>query len=219
MVVDEKYVLKIPKGMNLPSATPLLCAGITTYGSFIHHGLLGNQRLAVVGIGGLGHVAVKIGKALGCHVTAISRGVSKRSNALNHLGAHEFIDSTDEDFMNSAQGSFDFILDTIPAEHDICAYMKLLNVGGKCVLVGLSPETLNLKASMLVQNRKVLVGSKIGGIRETQDMLDFCGRHKIGCDVELVQASDINECFERVIKSDVMYRFVIDATSFSSSVP
>ena len=218
IIVDEKYVLKIPNGMNLPSAAPLLCAGITTYGAFMNNGLLGNQRLAIVGIGGLGHVAIKIGKALGCHVTAISHNSSKRRNALDHLGAHDFIDSSDGGRMASSKESFDFILDTMPTEHDLCNYMDLLAVGGKYVLVGLPPGKLKVAASSLVGNRKVLTGSKIGGIGQTQEMLHFCNRHKLTCDIELVEASDINECYERVIKSDVMYRFVVDATSFSSSV-
>jgi uncharacterized zinc-type alcohol dehydrogenase-like protein len=218
IIVDEKFVLKIPQGMNLPSAAPLLCAGITTYGAFMKNGLLGNQRLAIIGIGGLGHVAVKIGKALGCHVTAISHNSSKRRSALDHLGAHNFIDLNNEGSIASANGSFDFILDTMPTEHDLSNYMNLLRVGGKYVVVGLPPGKLKVSASSLVGNRKVLTGSKIGGIEQTQEMLNFCNRHGITCDIELVEASDINECYERVIKSDVMYRFVVDATSFSSSV-
>ena len=216
IVVDQHYVVNIPEGMDLASAAPLLCAGISTYSPLMRFGLIANKRLGVVGIGGLGHIAVKLGRALGCHVTAVSRGMKKRSSVLEHLGAHEFIDSTDAEAMRKAQASIDFILDTIPAVHDLGTFLELLRVDGKYIVVGLPPEKLQLQASSIVQDRKILAGSKIGGMHEMQEMLDFCCRHKISSDVEVVPAASINECFDRVVTSSVRYRYVVDVSTIAS---
>ena len=211
IVVDQRFVVSIPSNLDLAAATPLLCAGITVYSPMIHYGLSPNMRLAVAGLGGLGHMAVKIGLAFGCHVTVLSRGTSKKHDVLNNLKAHAFVDVTNEEEVRAAGGSFDFIVDTISAKHDVNMYVGLLAVDGKFIVVGASPEQLEFNPSAFIFGRKVLGGSLIGGVRETQEMLDFCGRHNITCDIERISAKDINVAYERTLKSDVKYRFVIDA--------
>lgn len=210
VVVDMSYVLKIPTNLDLAAATPLLCAGITTYSPLKHFGLAPNHRLAVLGLGGLGHMAVKFGVAFGADVTVISRGTSKRDGSLKELKANHYIDSTDKAAMDAAAGTFDFLLDTIAADHDISAMMGLLRTNGKCVLVGAPPNPFNVHAFSFIGGRKTLSGSLIGGIEETQEMLEFCGRHNIVCDIEMIKADEINTAYDRALKADVKYRFVID---------
>lgn len=211
ITVDENYVLGIPKGLPLERVAPLLCAGITTYSPLKHFGLKPDDKLAVVGLGGLGHVAVKFGRAMGAHVTVLSHSPGKRDDALA-LGAHDFLVTKDEAVFKENAGRFDFILDTVSAAHDYNAYIGLLRRGGVMVLVGL-PESTPLSAGPLISKRRSLAGSLIGGIRETQEMLDFCARHDIAADVEVIPIDKINEAYERMLKNDVRYRFVIDLAS------
>ena len=213
IVVDHNFVLHIPDNLDLAAATPLLCAGITVYSPMIHYGLQPNMRFAVAGLGGLGHMAVKLALAFGCHVTVISRGTSKRDDSLLNLKAHAFLDSSDAEAMKAAGGSFDFMIDTIAAEHDLQSYINLLNQDGKVVIVGAAAQPMPVSTFSFIMKRRTLAGSLIGGIKETQDMLDFCGRHNIVCDIEPIVADQINEAYERAIRSDVKYRFVIDVSS------
>lgn len=215
IVVDEKFVISIPSNLDLAKATPLLCAGITTYSPLMHFGLRPNHRLAVIGLGGLGHMAVKFGVAFGAHVTVISRGVSKRESALNELHAHAFIDSNEPDALLNASSSFDLIICTVSSNFDLNAYIRTLKVNGKIILVGAPPSDtmLNLASANLLYGRRSVSSSLIGGIQETQDMLDFCGRHNITCDIELIAGKDIDTAYTRTLKSDVKYRFVIDMDS------
>ena len=203
IVVTESFVCKIPTNLDLAAATPLLCAGITVYSPMKHYGLVAGQRFAVAGLGGLGHMAVKFGVAWGCHVTVISRGPSKRDEALKGLGAHAFLDSTDKDAMTAAGEKFDFLLDCIAADHDVEAYIGTVAVGGKLVMVGIPSDKVKVSAFAFVMRRKQICGSLIGGIEETQEMLDFCGLHNIVCDIEMVAAKDINTAYDRTVKSDV----------------
>jgi len=214
IVVDHNYVVSIPSNLDLAAATPLLCAGITTYSPLMYFGLRPNEKFAVYGLGGLGHMGAKFGVAWGAETTVISRGTSKRDSALNELKVHHFVDSTNESEWKEAQGKFDFILDTVAAHHDINALLGLLKTNGKLILVGAPPEHLGLSALPLLMGRRLVAGSGIGGIRETQEMLDFCGRHNITCDIEMVRGDQINVAYERTLKSDVKYRFVIDTASF-----
>jgi len=211
IVVHEGFVVAIPTNIDLAAATPLLCAGITVWSPIKFYGLKSGDRFAVAGLGGLGSMAVKFARAMGAHVTVISRGKSKKEDALQNLGADAFLDSTDEEECKAAADSFDFLLDCIGANHDIVHYMNLVAVDGKLVLVGLPPEKLSLHCFNFVAKRKSLCGSMIGGIQETQEMMDFCGENGIVCEVERAEWADVNECYERMIKSDVKYRFVFDA--------
>ncbi len=211
ITVDENYVLRIPKGIPLERAAPLLCAGITTYSPLKHFGLEAGDKLAVVGLGGLGHMAVKFGHALGAHVTVLSHSPGKRQDALK-LGADDFIATKDEDAFIENAGRFDFILDTVSAKHDYNSYLNLLHYDGIMVLVGV-PEPGLLSAPSLILKRRTLAGSLIGGIRETQEMLDFCAEHGIAADVEMIAIDEINEAYERMLENDVRYRFVIDIAS------
>jgi len=213
IVVDQDFVVSIPSNLNLAGAAPLLCAGITTYSPYIAVGLRPHQRVAVMGLGGLGHMGVKFAVAMGCDVTVISRGTGKKDSALNELKAHHFIDSTDAAALKAAGFSFDFILDTISAPHDIGSFIDLLSVDGKLCIVGAPPAPLALPAGKLIFGRKTWCGSLIGGVRETQEMLDFCGRHNITCDIEVISANQIDVAYERTLKSDVKYRFVIDTNT------
>src|SRR6476661_6270040 len=214
ITVDENYVLRIPKGIPLERAAPLLCAGITTYSPLKHFGLEAGDKLAVVGLGGLGHMAVKFGHALGAHVTVLSYSPGKRQDALK-LGADDFIATKDENILIENAGRFDFILDTISAKHDYYSYLNLLHCDGIMVLVGV-PEPGLLSAPSLILKRRTLAGSLIGGIRETQEMLDFCAKHGIAADVEMIAIDEINEAYERMLENDVRYRFVIDIASLKS---
>lgn len=211
ITVDQAYVVKIPAGIPLERAAPLLCAGITTYSPLRHFGVKRGDDIAIVGLGGLGHMAVKLGKALGARVTVLSHSPGKREDAFR-LGADDFIVTRDAGAFGEHAGRFAFILDTISAQHDYNAYLNLLRRDGTMVLIGL-PEPTLLAAGALVRNRRRLAGSLIGGIRETQEMLDFCAEHGVAADVEVIPIQDINVAYERTLKSDVRYRFVIDMAS------
>ncbi|GFE62653.1 NAD(P)-dependent alcohol dehydrogenase [Geobacter sp. AOG2] len=211
ITVDEGYVLRIPAGMPLERVAPLLCAGITTYSPLSRFGVKAGDEVAVVGLGGLGHMGVKIAKAMGARVTVLSHSLTKREDALR-LGADDFIATSDERVFKENAKRFDFILDTISAQHDYNAFLGMLRRDGTMVLVGL-PEPTLLSAAPLIMQRRRLAGSLIGGIRETQEMLDFCAEHGVASDVEVIPIQRINEAYERMLKSDVRYRFVIDMAS------
>lgn len=208
IVVDENYVLRIPDGMKLDATAPLLCAGITTYSPIRHFGVRAGDRAAVVGLGGLGHMAVKLLKALDAQVTVLSHSAAKRQDAAR-LGADDFVATADDNAFTNNVRRFDFILDTVSAPHDYNTYLKLLRRDGTMVLVGL-PDPSPLAAGSLADARRRLAGSSIGGVRETQEMLDFCSAHGIAADVEVIPIQYVNEAYERTLRSDVRYRFVID---------
>jgi uncharacterized zinc-type alcohol dehydrogenase-like protein len=212
ITVDEKYVLRIPDSLPLDRAAPLLCAGITTYSPLRHYGLKAGDKLAVVGLGGLGHMGVKLGKAMGAEVTVLSTSPSKRDDALR-LGAAHFAATSDKNTFTQLAGKFDFILDTVSAPHDYNAYLNLLKVDGTMILVGAPEAPTPLAAFPLIMRRRKLGGSLIGGIRETQEMLDFCAKHNVASDIELIPIQKINEAYGRMLKNDVRYRFVIDTAS------
>jgi uncharacterized zinc-type alcohol dehydrogenase-like protein len=211
ITIDESYVVRIPEGIPPERAAPLLCAGITTYSPLRRFGVSPGDRIAIVGLGGLGHMGVKLGKAFGAHVTVLSHSPGKRDDALK-LGADDFIVTREAEAFTQNAGRFSFILDTVSATHDYNAYLNLLGLDGTMVLVGL-PGPIPLAAWPLVTGRRRLAGSMIGGIRETQEMLDFCGNHGVAADVEVIPMQNINEAYERTLKSDVRYRFVIDMAS------
>lgn len=203
--------MSIPHDLPLAAAAPLMCAGITTYSALMHYGLRSNHKLAVLGLGGLGHLAVKFGLAFGAHVTVISRGTVKRDSAVEDLHAHAYIDSTNPTAMTVACQSFDMIIDTISVAHDINIYLDLLKLDGKLILVGLPAERFQIHAHPFVMKRRILGGSVIGGIRETQEMLDMCARNHITGNVEVISADNINTAFERLQQGEsVKYRFVVD---------
>ncbi|MBV8645535.1 MAG: NAD(P)-dependent alcohol dehydrogenase [Candidatus Eremiobacteraeota bacterium] len=208
ITVDEAYVVRIPDGIPLEAAAPLLCAGITTYSPLRAFGTKAGDHVAILGLGGLGHMGVKLAKALGAHVTVLSHSPAKRDDALR-LGAEAFVVTHDEADFAANAGRFDLIIDTVSAAHDYGAYLGLLRRDGTMVLVGV-PDPTPLAAFPLIVRRRRLAGSAIGGIRETQEMLDFCAAHGIGADVEVIPIDRINEAYERTIRSDVRYRFVID---------
>jgi uncharacterized zinc-type alcohol dehydrogenase-like protein len=212
IVVDKRFVLNVPDNLELAGVAPLLCAGITTYSPIRRWGDIRGKKVGVVGLGGLGHMGVKFTKAFGAHVVVFTTSPGKKEDALR-LGADEVIISTDPEQMQHHAGSFDFILDTIAAEHDVNAYLQMLGLDGNLTLVG-APETpLQVSAFALLFGRKSLSGSLIGGIKETQEMLDFCGQHNITSDVEVIPIQKVNEAYERLVKSDVKYRFSIDMAS------
>lgn len=215
ITVDENYVLRIPEGIPLDGAAPLLCAGITTYSPLRHFGVKAGHKVAVVGLGGLGHMGVKLAKAMGANVTVLSHSPGKRDDALR-LGADDFLATGEAGVFEKNAGRFDFILDTVSARHDYNAYLGLLRRDGTMVLVGAPDEPAPLAAFSLIAKRRRLTGSSIGGIRETQEMLDFCARHGIASDVEVIPIEQINEAWERTVRSDVRYRFVIDIESLRS---
>ncbi len=212
IVVDEQYAFTIPDGLALEGVAPLLCAGITTYSPLRQWGVGKGHTLAVVGLGGLGHMAVKIGRVLGAEVTVLSRSDSKRDDA-KRLGAGDYASTSQEGTFTRLARTFDFVIDTISAPHDLNAHLELLKTDGTYILVGASPESLPVNGFSLILRRRRLVGSLIGGIRETQEMLDFCGEHGLTSDVEVIPISQINEAYERVIQGDVRFRFVIDMAS------
>ncbi len=212
IVVDEKFVLRVPENLELAEVAPLLCAGITTYSPIRRWGDIKGKKVGIVGLGGLGHMGVKFAKAFGAHVVVFSRSQSKKDDALR-LGADEVINSTNAEEMQKHAGSFDFILDTVSAEHDINAYLHMLGLDGNLTLVGAPDEPLAVSAFALLFGRKSLSGSLIGGIKETQEMLDFCGEHNITSDVEIIPIQQVNEAYDRLAKSDVKYRFSIDIAS------
>lgn len=213
ITVHEDYVLRIPAGLPLERVAPLMCAGITTYSPLRHFGVKAGDKVAVVGLGGLGHMGVKIAKAMGAKVTVLSHSPGKRADALA-LGADGFIDTSEKDAFKINACCFNFILDTISVKHDYNAYLSLLHLDGTMMLVGI-PDPVPLSAASLVMKRRKLAGSLIGGIREAQEMLDFCAEHGVVADVEVIPIQKVNDAFERVLKSDVHYRFVIDMASLN----
>jgi len=215
IVVDEKFVLHIPENLDLAGVAPLLCAGITTYSPIRRWGDIKGKKVGIVGLGGLGHMGVKFARAFGAHVVVFTTTPGKKDDALR-LGAHEVIISTNLEEMQKHAGSFDFILDTVSAEHDINAYINMLGLEGNITLVGAPEKPLAVSAFALIFGRKSVSGSLIGGIKETQEMLDFCGKHNITADVEVIPVQKINEAYERMITSDVKYRFSIDIKSLKS---
>lgn len=208
IVADENYILKIPSNLPLAEAAPLLCAGITTYSPLKRH-ISKGSKLGVVGLGGLGHMAVKLGAAMGAEVTVLSSSPKKEKDA-KALGAHHFALTSNPDTFKKLANYFDAIIDTAAGPHNINQYLELLNTKGSLTLVGVPPEPLSVDAFSLIRQRRSLEGSMIGGIRETQEMLDFCGQKNIVCDIEMIPAQDINKAYERMLKGDVHYRFVID---------
>lgn len=212
LVVDEDFVLKVPSNLDLAAAAPLLCAGITTYSPLKQFHVGKGQKVGVVGLGGLGHMGVKFANAMGAYVAVFTRSKTKEADA-TRLGAHEIIISTDENNMNKHANSFDLILDTVSANHDINAYFNLIKRSGNMVLVGAPEQPLSVAAFNLILQRRALTGSLIGGIKETQEMLDYCGERNIVCDIEMIKMDQINEVYERMLQSDVKYRFVIDMAS------
>jgi len=215
IVVDERFVLRIPDNLDLAGAAPLLCAGITTYSPMRHWGVGEAKKVGVVGLGGLGHMAVKFARAFGAHVVVFTTSESKKEDALR-LGAHEVVLSRNADEMEKHAGSFDFILDAVAAQHDINAYINLLARDGNLTMVGAPEKPLSVAVFGLIFQRRSFSGSLIGGIAETQEMLDFCGEHNITADVEVIPMQKINEAYERMLKSDVKYRFSIDMASLKS---
>ncbi|BAS58069.1 alcohol dehydrogenase [Leptolyngbya boryana NIES-2135] len=215
IVVDQRFVLRVPSNLDLAGVAPLLCAGITTYSPLRHHGVTKGKKVGVVGLGGLGHMGVKFAHALGAHVVVFTTSPDKKEDALR-LGADEVVVSRNLDEMQQHVNSFDFILDTVAANHDINAYLNLLRLDGNITLVGAPPKPLEVAAFSLIMGRRNLSGSNIGGIAETQEMLDFCGEHNITADVEVIPIQKVNEAYDRLLKSDVKYRFSIDMASLKS---
>jgi uncharacterized zinc-type alcohol dehydrogenase-like protein len=215
VVVNEHFALKVPENLDLAAAAPLLCAGVTTWSPLKHWNVGQDSRVAVTGLGGLGHMAIKLAKALGAHVTLFSRSPDKEKDALA-LGADQVIISSDKGQMQKVKGMFDLIIDTVPYMHDVNPYITTLNINGTLVLVGyLGGLEPILNTVPMILGRKSVAGSVIGGIAETQEMLDFCGAHNIVSEIELINIQDINEAYERMLKSDVRYRFVIDMKSLT----
>lgn len=212
IVVDESYALKISATENLAGVAPLLCAGITTYSPLMRFGVRGGQKVGVVGLGGLGHMGVKFAVAMGAEVTVFSTSPSKEADA-RKLGAHHFVVTKEAENMTPLAGKFDFILDCVSAPHDVNAYLALLKYYGSMVLVGVPEEPVATHAFSLIVNNRTLAGSGIGGIKETQEMLDYCREHDITSDVEIIPIQKIDEAYERTVKGDVRYRFVIDLSS------
>jgi uncharacterized zinc-type alcohol dehydrogenase-like protein len=216
IVVADRFVLKIPSGLDLKGAAPLLCAGITTWSPLHHWNVKKGSKVAVVGLGGLGHMALKLANALGAEVTLLTRSPGKEADA-RRLGAHKVVISTDKTQMDSVKNKFELIIDTVPYVHDLNPYIPALATSGTIVLVGyLGPLEPMLNTAPMIMGRKSVAGSLIGGIAETQEMLDFCGRNGITSDVEVINMKDINAAYERMLKSDVKYRFVIDMASLKA---
>jgi len=215
IVVDERFVLRVPENLDLAGAAPLLCAGITTYSPLRHWGITSGKKVGVVGLGGLGHMGVKFAHALGAHVVVFTTSPSKQEDALR-LGADEVVISKDANQMQKHAESFDFILDAVAAPHDINAYIGMLKRDGNITMVGAPEQPLPVSVFGLLFRRRSFSGSIIGGIAETQEMLDFCGKHNITSDVEVIPIQKLNEAYERLLKSDVKYRFSIDMASLKS---
>lgn len=211
IVVDENYVLLIPETLEAAAAAPLLCAGITVYSPLRHWNASPGKRIGIIGIGGLGHIAIKMANAMGADVTVFTTSEAKAEDA-RQLGAHEVVLSTSDEQMKKP-GRFDLIIDTVSAQHDINIYLHKLKVDGTLVIVGLPPEQLHLSAGNVVHGRKSVAGSNIGGIAETQEMLNFCATHQITADIELLPIQQVNDAFQRLEKGDVKYRFVVDMQS------
>ena len=216
IVVTESFVLKVPENLDPAGVAPLLCAGITTWSPLRHWNVGKDSKVAVVGLGGLGHMAIKLAKGLGASVTLFSRTPAKIAEA-KAMGADEVIISTDEVQMETVTGAFDLIIDTVPYVHDVNPYVKTLNINGTLVVVGyLGGLEPILNTVPMIMGRKAVAGSLIGGIKETQEMLDFCGKHNIVSEIEMINMQDINKAYERLLKADVKYRFVIDMASLKS---
>lgn len=216
IVVDQRFVLRVPPNLGLAGAAPLLCAGITTYSPMRRWKVGKDKKVGVVGLGGLGHMAVKFGRAFGAHVVVFTTSPNKKEDALR-LGAHEVVVSRNAGEMQKHAESLDFILDAVSADHDINAYLGLLRRDGNLTIVGAPPKPLGVSALGLITRRRNFSGSNIGGIAETQEMLDFCGQHNITADVEVIPIQKVNEAYERLLKSDVKYRFSIDMASLKSA--
>lgn len=212
IVVDESFVLKVPGNLPIEKVAPLLCAGITTYSPLRHWKVGKGHKVAVVGLGGLGHMAVKFAASFGADVTMLSTSASKEQDA-RHLGAHHFALTKDPEQMKALSGKFDFIIDTVSAPHNYNDYLNMLNVNGVMICVGVPPTPTEILGFNLLRNRRSIAGSSIGGLPETQEMLDYCGAHNITADVEMIKMDYINEAYERMLKGDVKYRFVIDMTT------
>jgi uncharacterized zinc-type alcohol dehydrogenase-like protein len=215
IVVKEHFVLRVPSNLDLAGAAPLLCAGITTYSPLRHWGVTKGKKVGVVGLGGLGHMGVKLAHAMGAHVVVFTTSPGKKEDALR-LGADEVVISKDANEMAKHAGSFNFILDAVAAQHDINAYINMLARDGNITLVGAPEKPLPLAAFSLIMGRRSLSGSPIGGLAETQEMLDFCSQHNIVADVEVIPIQKVNEAYERLLKSDVKYRFSIDMASLKA---
>jgi uncharacterized zinc-type alcohol dehydrogenase-like protein len=213
IVVDEHFVLRIPDGLDPAAAAPLLCAGITTYSPLRHAGVSKGSKLAVMGLGGLGHMGVKLGASFGAEVTVLSHSPSKEADAAR-LGAHDFVLNSGPDALESLAGRFDVILDTVSANHDINGPLNCLRRDGTLIMVGASPDPFQLAAFPLIFGRRSIRGSLVGGLKETQEMLDHCAAHGIGSDIEQIEPNQINEAYERALRGDVKYRFVIDCSKF-----
>jgi len=210
IVVSERFVVRVPEALDPAAAAPLLCAGITTYSPLRHYGVREGHRVGVVGMGGLGHMGIKFARALGAEVTVFTRSEAKVEEA-QRQGAHRVVVSTDEQQMKDCAGQLDYILDTVPVQHDLNPYLGTLKYDGTHIVVGLlEPVEPPLQAAALVARRRVLAGSLIGGMPETQEVLDFCADHGIACDIEMLDIRNVNEAYERVQRGDVRYRFVID---------
>jgi len=216
IVCDEAFTLRVPANLDPARAAPLLCAGITTWSPLRKWGCGPGKKVGIVGLGGLGHMGVKFARALGAHTVLFTTSPGKVADGLR-LGAHEVVISKDEAEMAKHAGSFDLIVDTVSADHSFDAYMQLLRVDGSLVLVGVPPKPQQISAFSLIMPRRNLSGSLIGGIAETQEMLDFCGANGIACDIELIRMDQVNEAWERVLKQDVKYRFVIDMASLKQA--
>ena len=214
IVVDERFVLRVPANLDPAGAAPLLCAGITTYSPMRHWGVNKGKKVGVVGLGGLGHMGVKFAHAFGAQVVVFTTSPGKSEDALR-LGADDIVVSRNSNEMQKHAGSFDFILDTVSADHDVNAYLNLLRVDGNMTRVGVPPKPLSLSAFSLMLGRRSLSGSLIGGIAETQEMLEFCGAHDIIADVEVIPVQQVNEAYERLLRSDVKYRFSMDMASLA----
>ncbi|MBK0403222.1 NAD(P)-dependent alcohol dehydrogenase [Adhaeribacter sp. BT258] len=212
IVVDENYTLKVSEKLDLKRVAPLLCAGITTYSPIMHWKMGKGHKVAIVGLGGLGHMAVKLAASMGADVTVLSTSPNKEKDAFD-LGAHNFAVTKDPEQVKKLKNTFHFIIDTVSAPHDYNLYLSMLKRDGTMVLLGAPPEPTPVAAFNLIAKRKRLVGSMIGGIKETQEMLDYCAEHNIMSDVEMIPIQKINEAYERTLKSDVRYRFVIDMAS------
>ncbi|WP_405979018.1 NAD(P)-dependent alcohol dehydrogenase [Streptomyces sp. NBC_00158] len=212
LVVDENYAVRIPEGLSLDAAAPLLCAGITLYSPLRHWQAGPGKKVAVVGLGGLGHMGVKLAAALGAEVTVLSQSLRKKDDGLR-LGATHYYATSDAATFEELKGRFDLILSTVSAPLGLDRYLSLLRVGGALVNVGAPEEPVELNLFSVIGGNKTLAGSMIGGIAETQEMLDFCAEHGLGADIEVIRAEDVNEAYERVLSSDVRYRFVIDAST------
>lgn len=214
VVVTEDFVVRIPEGIELDAAAPLLCAGITTFSPLRHWGAGPGKKVAVVGLGGLGHMAVKLAAAMGAEVTVLSQSLKKQEDGLR-LGAGSYYATSDPGTFEQLAGTFDLIINTVSASIDISSYLQLLTLDGALVNVGAPAEPLPVNAFALIMGRRSFAGSMIGGIRETQEMLDFCAEHGIGAEIEVIPAEKINDAYERVLASDVRYRFVIDTATLS----